>query len=204
MKQKRCGLVIVLSAPSGCGKTTVEKALLRARKNLKRSVSTTTREKRRGELHGRDYFFVTEESFLKKKKKKAFLESARVFGNYYGTPRAYIEKVTRKGDDVLLTIDVQGAAQVRRKLKEALYIFLLPPSVKELERRLRSRKTDSSVVINKRLGEAKRELAEADHYDYLVVNKTVKEAVKTINEIINAEKHKTYRMKEVIRGLRTA
>jgi len=201
-KKKRKGLVLILSAPSGCGKTTVEKALLKKLPNLKQSISATTRPRRKGERNGRDYFFLTEEVFLLQRKEKSFLEWAKVFDNFYGTPRSFVEKMSDKGFDVILTIDVQGARKIKKQLKEAVSVFLLPPSIKELEKRLYGRKTDSDVVIKKRLNIARAELKDAPLYDYVVVNDVLKETIETVSSIINAEKYRVKRNEEVLNGLR--
>ena len=170
-------------------------------KSLKRSISATTRPRRTGEKDGRDYIFLTDTAFPSKKKRNEFLEWAVVFDHYYGTPKKSVMDTVKKGNDVLLTIDVQGARKIQKKLKNAVYVFLLPPSLKELEKRLRKRKTDSDRVIKKRLGEAKREIQQAQYYDYIVINDRIDNAVKTIQQIINSEKHTYARNKEVVRGV---
>ena len=199
--RKNEGIIIILSAPSGCGKTTVEKRLLRKISRLKCSISCTTRQRRKGERNGRDYFFMTPPVFTQKIKTKYFLEWAQVFGNYYGTPKDFISRTIKQGHDVLLTIDVQGARTVKRTLKKGIYIFLLPPSLSILQNRLRKRGTDMKKDIHKRIRQARRELREAFHYDYVVINDSVESAVRIIKHIINAEKHKITINKEVIRGI---
>ncbi len=200
-KSKNNGILIVLSAPSGCGKTTVEKRLLNKVPRLKRSISYTTRQKRKGERNGKDYFFVTKEAFLKKRKERRFLEWAKVFGNYYGTPKDFVLNTIKGGHDILLTIDVQGAQKIKSKLKKGIYIFLLPPSLPILRKRLLKRKTDIKKEIHKRISQARVEIRAAFSYDYLVINDSVETAVDTIIEIINAEKHKITYNKEVLRGI---
>ena len=198
---KQCSLIIVLSAPSGCGKTTVEKRLLKKIPQLKRSISVTTRQKRKDEREGKDYFFITKKAFLQKRRAKYFLEWAKVFGHYYGTPKSFVTNVIKRGSDILLTIDVQGARKVKKKLKQGIYIFLIPPSLKILQKRLCKRGTDMKKEVHKRILHAKRELRDALHYDYLVINDSLESAVNTLCDIINAEKHKIIRNKEVIRGV---
>lgn len=200
--KKKKGLVILLSAPSGCGKTTVEKALLSEDRNLKQSISATTRPRRKGERNGKDYFFLTEEEFLIQRKEKAFLEWAKVFDNYYGTPRTSMNALLEKGVDVLLTIDVQGARTVKKKVRDAVSIFLLPPSMAVLKARLYGRKTDSESIIKKRLAIAETELQEAPLYDYVVVNDVLPETVDAVRSIIKAEKYRVERNKEVLHVLR--
>jgi guanylate kinase len=203
MKRKKTkkGIIIVLSAPSGCGKTTIAKKLLQTIPKLKRSVSATTRPKRKGEREGKDYFFQPERKFLDQRKKGCFLEWAQVFDKFYGTPKTFVEKTVRKGDDVLLTIDVQGAKKIKKKLNDAVYIFLLPPSMTVLRKRLQGRKTDSHAEIKKRLCVARKELQEAKYYDYVVTNDQIQETVKIILSIIQAEKQRINRNKEVLRGI---
>jgi len=203
-KKKKQGVVIVLSAPSGCGKTTVERELLRTGTTLKRSVSATTRSKRKGEREGKDYFFFTKEAFFAKRKRGYFLEWAQVFDKFYGTPATFVKRTVSTGNDVLLTIDVQGAHKIKKKLKDAVFIFLLPPSMSVLRKRLQGRKTDSTDEIRKRLRIAKGELREVKKYDYVVTNDRLSETVKIILSIIKVEKQKVNRNKEVLCGLYSA
>ncbi|MBU1864336.1 MAG: guanylate kinase [Candidatus Omnitrophica bacterium] len=187
-KSQKNGLVIVLSAPSGCGKTTVERHLLRTVRRLRRSISATTRARRKGERHGRDYFFFTKKTFQEKIKSNYFLEWARVFSEYYGTPRKSVTDTLQSGFDILLTIDVQGARKIRRKVKSATFIFLLPPSVAQLKKRLIKRGTDTSKEIQKRLRQAKSEMKQSRLYDYIIVNDSLSCVVKTIRDIIQKER----------------
>lgn len=203
--KKKCsakkGIVVVLSAPSGCGKTTVEALLLKQVANLTRSISATTRSRRKGERSGKDYFFLTKEVFLAERKKGGFLEWAQVFDNYYGTPKSFVDKMLCAGNDVLLTIDVQGALKIKKKLPDAVFVGLVPPSLATLEDRLTKRGTDAGDEIKKRLREAKRELKEMRWYDYVVVNEALSKAVCDIESIIKTEKLKVTRNKEVLRGI---
>lgn len=199
--KKPHGLAIVLSAPSGCGKTTIARELLRKNPTVRSSISATTRPRRAGERNGRDYYFLDQAAFLEKRKKGFFIEWAQVFDHYYGTPQDCVEKTMLKGFDVLLTIDVQGARKIRKKIKDAVYVFLLPPSLSVLKERLCKRKTDTRIEIQKRLRIAKQELREAKEYDYVIVNDRIDKAVFAIESIIVAEKKRVNRNKEVLRGL---
>ncbi|MDO4540222.1 MAG: guanylate kinase, partial [Syntrophomonadaceae bacterium] len=158
------GHLFVLSGPSGVGKGSISSALAAQGEKTDISISATTRAARAGEVHGRDYFFIGEEEFLAMIERDVFLEHAQVFDRRYGTPRDYVEQRLRAGHDVILEIDVQGARQVREKMPEAIGIFILPPSMRELERRLRSRGTDSEGSIAHRLRVAEEELRELHAY----------------------------------------
>ena len=168
---------------------------------LKRSVSATTRPRRRGERDGRDYFFYDKKEFQEKKAKGFFLEWAKVFDCYYGTPEKHVRQTVAKGCDVLLTIDVQGARKIRKKIKDAVTVFLVPPSMRVLRERLIQRETDSSQEIEKRLRTAEEEMEAVRCYDYVVVNDIVKDAAAAVRNIIEAEKHKVTRNEEVLHGL---
>ncbi|MBI3991319.1 MAG: guanylate kinase [Candidatus Omnitrophica bacterium] len=180
------GNIIVISAPSGAGKTTLSQMLLKEDKSVVRSVSFTTRPVRSGEKDGKDYHFITQETFEGIKKKKGFLESEMVYGCYYGTPRRFVESELRKGRDVLLTIDVKGALQVRGKYPESILIFLVPPSIKDLRERLIKRASDSHYEIKKRLEVARWELSQIKRYDYLIVNDNIKRALCQLKAILIA------------------
>ncbi len=190
MARKRIGNVFVISAPSGGGKTTLAGQILNAMPDVERSVSMTTRPPRDGERNGRDYFFVNEKEFKWIQAKKGFLEHATVFGQSYGTPRAFVEDQRRRGKDVLLLIDVQGARQVKENLHDAIRIFVLPPSLDELRRRLENRSTDAPEEIKRRLKIAASEIREAGQYDYVVVNLELAKAVDELRAIIIAERLK--------------
>ncbi|MDY0118438.1 MAG: guanylate kinase [Bacilli bacterium] len=186
MKTKK-GLIIVLSGPSGVGKGTVRKKLME-NEDLKLvfSISMTTRLPRQGEKDGVDYFFVTEEVFDQNLKNNNFLEHATFVNNRYGTPKDYVEKLLDKGYNVFIEIDVQGALQVKENVKgdNLVLVFLIPPSIEELENRIRSRGTEEEATIQKRLKRAKEELIMQKHYDFIVINDTVEQAAKDIEAII--------------------
>lgn len=181
MKQ---GRLIVISGPSGSGKTTICNSLLKLLPNLEYSVSFTARTPRRGEKDGQDYFFISKEEFQNKIKNGGFLEYAKVFDNYYGTGRDWVTEKIGQGKDILLSIDVQGAAQIRKSFPNAILIFLVPPSAKVLEERLKRRATDDPREIEKRLEIAKEEMAQIGNYDYVVINDKVDDAVSEICRII--------------------
>ena len=164
------GRLIVVSAPSGAGKTSLVRALLKSDPNTRFSTSYTTRPPRRGEQDGHDYFFVTGPEFTEMVAAGEFLEHARVFDNSYGTSRSQVEKLMARGHDVLLEIDWQGARQIRAAIPECLSIFILPPSAAELERRLRGRSTDSDATISRRLRDAHADMSHWDEFDYAVIN----------------------------------
>lgn len=184
------GDLIVVSGPSGAGKSTVLGELLKLRDNLRFSVSATTRPPREGERDGVDYYFVTPEQFRRMVDEDSFLEYAEYVGNSYGTPRAAVEARRAEGLDVFLDIEVQGAAQVRQKCPEALFVFLMPPSLAELERRLVSRGKDAPEVIRERLAEAEREIACRDRYGHVVVNDTPERAAAELSALIDAHKRR--------------
>ncbi len=178
------GSLWVVSAPSGAGKTSLVRALVEAEERLCFAISHTTRPRREGEIHGRDYLFVDEAEFLRMVEAGEFLEHARVFGNRYGTGRAQVEEAMADGYDVLLEIDWQGARQVRERMPESRSIFILPPSREVLEQRLRSRATDSEDVIRRRLGEAHEELAHHGEFDFAVINDDFGTALEELRHIV--------------------
>ena len=184
------GLLVVVSGPSGCGKGTVLGQLLKNDPNVFYSVSATTRSPREGEVDGVNYYFLSKQEFERKIAENGMLEYANYVGNYYGTP-----KQCAAGHDVLLEIEVQGAIQVREKCPDAVFVFIAPPSMKELERRLVDRRTESEEVICSRLKAAETELQFASKYDYIVVNDTVEQAVSDLRAILRAEKCRSERMK---------
>ncbi|MGB9792414.1 MAG: guanylate kinase [Thermacetogeniaceae bacterium] len=181
-------LLIVVSGPSGSGKGTLCGLLRQRLPDLAYSVSVTTRPPRPGEKDGVDYFFVSTEEFLDKIKAGEFLEWAKVYDNYYGTPVSYVKNCLKDGKDVLLEIDIQGARQVKKLFPDAVLIFISPPSFEELGARITKRGTDSEDEIKKRLSSAKEELQAASEYDYVVVNDHQERAVEEILEIIKREK----------------
>ena len=186
------GKLFVISASSGTGKTTLAKELLKEDRNLVQSVSYTTRNPRPKERQGKDYFFVNRAEFLKKKKKNGFLEWANVFGEFYGTPKKEVEKHTKRGRDVLLLIDVQGAKKVKSTRPDAVFIFLAPPSRQELKRRLKKRGTESAQEINRRYKVATQELKQLNDMtlcDYRIVNREIPVAREVLKGIIKAERY---------------
>lgn len=188
-------LLVVVSSPSGGGKTTVIRHLLKRHSDFHRSVSVTTRPKRAGEKEGHDYHFVSERQFRRLIKQRALLEWAQVHGNFYGTPRHTVDKASKHGWTVLFSLDVQGALSVKKKYPRAVLIFLLPPSWPELKRRLLSRNSDPKEALSVRLRNAKRELKAWKKYDYLVVNRKLSETVSQIESILLAERCRISRIK---------
>jgi guanylate kinase len=185
---KRSGRLFVITAPSGAGKTSLIDAVMKADPTLKISVSYTTRPPRPGEQDGIDYHFVPEAEFLAMRSRGEFLESAEVHGNRYGTSKQVILDGLARGDDLILEIDWQGAQQVRRLYPDAVGIFILPPSVEELERRLRTRAQDSDAVIRRRIDNAREELTHRDEFKYAIINKDFDAAQRELAEIIRKER----------------
>ncbi len=190
------GLLIVISGPSGAGKGTVCKAYLKKHPETILSVSVTTRAPRKGEKEGFNYFFRDEDTFKKMLKEGAFLEYAKVYDNYYGTPRDFVKKNLMAGRDVILEIDIQGALQVKEKFDEAVFIFIVPPSMEELKRRIVGRGTETAESLLKRFKSSFEELNFITRYNYLVVNDTVEQAVRRIESIIIAEKCRVERNRD--------
>lgn len=188
MSDKGQGTLYIISAPSGAGKTSLVKALLESTDGIRVSVSHTTRPMRPGEVDGKDYHFTEVESFKSRIDSGDFLEYAEVFGNFYGTSRSAVQEMLAQGLDVILEIDWQGAAQVRKLIPEALSIFILPPSREELERRLRGRGTDADEVIARRLGEAVNEMGHYGEFDYLVFNDDFDTALAELRTIVLARR----------------
>lgn len=190
---------IILSAPSGGGKTTIAKALLSRRQDIGYSVSCTTRQPRAGEIPGKDYYFLSRTEFLTKRERGEFAESAEVHGNLYGTLRSEVLKVLETGQHVLMDIDVQGAVQFTRVFPQSVTIFILPPSAEVLLDRLRKRQTESRQELADRLQSSLQELQSVDEYEYVVVNDDLESAIKRITSIIEAE----VSSRERVVGLRT-
>ncbi len=184
------GLVFVLSAPSGTGKTTLVRMLTQESPHIVESVSSTTRAPRKGEVEGKDYFFVSEETFKKKIAEDSFLEYAVVFGNYYGTLKEHVTTEQKQGKHVVLVIDTQGVIHLRKHQFEATYIFLSPPSTRELKSRLLARETDSEETIEKRLAWAQEEMNRIAYYDYHIVNDRLDNAYVILKSIIIAEEYR--------------
>ncbi len=184
------GLLFIISAPSGSGKSTLVNELRRVVPGLEFSVSYTTRAPRGSERHGTEYFFVDRAEFERMIAADAFLEHADVFGNYYGTARHFLEDAGRRGNDLILDIDVQGAAQVKQRKPDAASIFILPPDRKTLEWRLRNRAQDREEVIQRRLAEARGEIENYRGYDYILVNDRLEESTEALQAIVEAERHK--------------
>lgn len=192
------GILITVSGPSGSGKGTVLSELIKKRDDVKISVSMTTRKKRNGEIDGSSYYFVDREYFEKKINSNGMLEYAEYAGNYYGTPKEPVDEMLNAGKAVILEIDVQGADKIKNIYPDVIRIFIMPPSVSVLERRLRGRNTEDEETINHRLVIAKGEMRMALDYDFIVVNDSLEEAVKDIETIIDAERLKASRNKKII------
>ena len=189
------GALIVVSAPSGCGKSTILKRLMERRENLRFSVSATTRAPRPGERDGIDYFFVSRAEFRQMILHDAFLEYAQYVGNFYGTPRAAVEAQLAQARDVYLDIEVQGAMQVKRNRPETLLIFVMPPSMEELERRLTGRGDVDPEIVRRRLAEAEREISMRGEFDFVVVNDAIDRAADEISNLIDDFKAKINEMR---------
>ncbi len=195
------GLLLIVSAPSGAGKTSLVKALLECDPDLVLSISCTTRPPRFSEQDGVHYHFLDRATFEKELAQGAFLEYAEVFGQLYGTRIEDVNRTLASGRDLVLEIDWQGARQIRARFPEAISIFILPPSLEELERRLRNRGTDSPEVIARRMDQARAELAHWPEYDYLVVNDRFESALAALQAIVIAARHRTARQRQYLQAL---
>jgi len=189
IKASRRGIMVVLSSPSGAGKTTLTRKLLKENPDMAMSVSATTRQPRPGETDGEDYFFISKNTFSHMAEKEDFLEYAKVFDNFYGTPRAPVEQALSDGRDVVFDIDWQGAQQLTQAAADDLVkIFILPPNMRELEKRLRTRAQDSDEVISKRMAKSENEISHWPEYDYVIVNEDVDIAMGELRTIVEAER----------------
>lgn len=195
---RRKGIIFVITAPSGAGKTTLIKRILKSMDNIVFSISYTTRKRRKEERNHKDYHFVSLDVFKKILKKKGFLEWAMVFGHYYGTPKNEAEKIINKGKDLILDVDIQGAFQVKKKKPKAVFVFIVPPNYQILKKRLEERKTETKNRIKNRLEIAKKDMARYKEFDYLVVNDRLDDAFNRLKSIILAERAK---MKRSIRTI---
>ncbi|MGI8315065.1 guanylate kinase [Halobacillus mangrovi] len=188
------GILFILSGPSGVGKGTVRKALFDQSTDLRYSISMTTREPREGEVDGVDYFFKSRDEFEKLISEGQLIEHAEYVGNYYGTPRQYVEQTLDQGKDVFLEIEVQGALKVRENFPQGVFIFLIPPSLEELKDRIVNRGTETEEKVKNRLLAAKEEIDMMDAYDYVVVNDEINHAVKKVQSIVSSEHCKRERV----------
>ena len=205
LKVARRGLMFILSSPSGAGKTTLADRLLKKEDQMVLSISATTRERRPGEAHGQDYYFVSEDEFIRMRDNDEFLEWANVFGNYYGTPRSLVEETLSQGKDVLFDIDWQGAQQLDQVAgDDVVKVFILPPSREELEQRLRRRAQDPEEVVQKRMAKADAEISHWAEYDYVIVNYDLDESEQLLSSILFAERLKRRRqvgLAAIVKGM---
>jgi guanylate kinase len=195
------GLLVVISGPSGAGKGTICKYLTENAKDLELSISSTTRAPRTGEIEGKNYYFINVDIFKERIEKGEFLEYASVYDNYYGTPKDKVIEKLQAGKTVILEIDIQGALKVKESHAEGVFIFIVPPSIDELQKRIITRATDSIEVIGKRMKCVKDELNYMTEYDYVVMNDSLEEAVSKIKNIIDVEKMKSHRNLELIKKI---
>lgn len=200
---KRKGILIIVSGFSGAGKGTLVKKLLEKYDNYALSISATTRQPRTGEEDGREYFFLQKEEFERKIAENGLIEYASYCDNYYGTPREYVEQQLFAGQDVILEIEIQGALKVKKQYKDAVLLFVMPPSAEELRRRLVGRGTETEEVIAKRMRRAAQEAEGIEEYDYIVVNDDLETCVRQLHEIITAAHNTPDRNKEFIENIRT-
>ena len=205
VKNNRRGLVLVISSPSGAGKTTICKNIIEKVDNVSLSVSVTTRKKRKGEIEGKDYFFKTNEEFIPMMSNNEFIESAKVFGNFYGTLKAEVLQKIEDGIDVLVDIDWQGTRQIEKHMPEDIVkIFILPPSIKELEYRLGNRASENKEDFKKRMSEARKEISHYNEYDFVIINEEIDIAVNLVKAILYSErlrKHRQTSLQNVVNNL---
>ncbi|AOZ96549.1 guanylate kinase [Butyrivibrio hungatei] len=199
---KRKGIIIVVSGFSGAGKGTIMKELTRKYDQYALSISATTRKPREGEENGREYFFISKEEFEKLIEEDGLIEHAKYVDNYYGTPRKYVEDKLSQGIDVILEIEIQGALQIKERYNDAVLLFVMPPSAKVLEERLRGRGTETDEVIRKRLSRANEEAIGIENYDYIVINDNLQDSVECVHEIISAAHLSPARNQEFINTIR--
>lgn len=198
IKRKKQGLLIVVSGPSGCGKSTLDNLILKKRDNIVMSISDTTRKLRGNEVNGVDYNFITPKEFKENIKNDKYLEYAMVYKDkYYGTPEDYVDNKLNQGIDVILEIDIEGARKINEKRKDAVFIFIMPPSMKILKERLVSRKTESKEQIIERFKTAYKEINEVSKYNYVIVNDNIEDALSKMDAIITCEKCRVDRIEEV-------
>ena len=198
IKRKEQGLLIVVSGPSGCGKSTLNQLLIKKRKNIVMSISDTTRSIRRNEVDGVDYNFISPELFRENIKNDKYLEYAEVYKDkYYGTPTEFVDKKLNDGIDVILEIDIEGARKVNEKRKDAVFIFIMPPSMKILKERLINRNTENKEQVIERFKTAYKEINEVSKYNYVVVNDNIDDALSKIDAIITCEKCRVDRIEEL-------
>ena len=194
VKNNRRGLVLVISSPSGAGKTTICKNIIEKVDNISLSVSVTTRKKRKGEIEGKDYFFKTNDEFIPMMSNNEFIESAKVFGNFYGTLKAEVLQKIEDGIDVLVDIDWQGTRQIEKHMPEDIVkIFILPPSIKELEYRLGNRASENKEDFKKRMSEARKEISHYNEYDFVIINEEIDIAVNLVKSILYSERLRNHR-----------
>lgn len=201
IKSKKQGLLIVVSGPSGCGKSTIDNLILKKRKNIVMSISDTTRNIRGNEKNGIDYNFISKKEFENNIKKNKYLEYAIVHSNnYYGTPEDYVNNKLNQGIDVILEIDIEGARKINEKRKDAIFIFIMPPSMEILKKRLISRNTENKEQIIERFKAAYKEINEVSKYNYVIVNDDIETALEKMNSIITCEKCRVDRIEDVDLG----
>ena len=187
----REGIIFIISGPSGGGKTTLTGKVMEALDNLRFSVSCTTRERRKGEVDGRDYTFISESEFMDMARENKFAEYANVYGHLYGTPIDQLEMAKKTGVDLILDIDVQGARQIRDKHPSGVFCFVMPPNIEDLRKRLKARGSEEDAVIEKRISVARQEMEGVENYDYIINNDDLDKAVRSLKEIILTKRHES-------------